>query len=102
MSEIVKKKDVEDLLGCRITKDQFQEALKYAKNKQDYIYRQEKRTVVLQYWYLVKLAEEYVRILAFSEQTMDLCRMLQNMEKEHSTKSQSAHNDTHIVTSSAL
>ena len=97
MSEIVKKKEVEDLLGCRISKNQFQEALKYAKNKQGYIYRQEKRTIVLQHWYLVKLTEEYVRILAFSEQTTDLCRKLQNMEKEHPTKSPSAHRDTPIL-----
>ena len=72
------------------------------KNKQEYIYRQEKRPVILQQWYLLKLTEEYIRSLAFSEKTADLCRMLRNMEKEHPTKSQGAHHDIHIVTSSAL
>lgn len=94
MREIVKKEEVEELLGCRITKSQFQEALKHAKNKQEYIYRQEKRQIILQHWYLVKLTEEYVRSLAFSKDTTDLCRMLRNMEKEHQTKSQSAHVET--------
>lgn len=38
----------------------------------------------------------YVRILAVSDLTEELCRM-RNMEKEHSTKSQSARLDNHIV-----
>lgn len=30
MKEIVEKKEVEELLGCEITDEQFEEALKYA------------------------------------------------------------------------
>ncbi len=55
--------------------------MKYARHKQEYIYQREHRQVVLQHWYLVKLTEEYVRSLAFSKFTMDLCRTLQDMEK---------------------
>lgn len=102
MSEIVRKKEVEELLGCEITTEQFEEALKYAERKQDYIYKLEKRPVVLQHWYLVKLTEEYVRNLAFSKFTMDLCSALRDMEKEHSASCQSAHTDTHIVAVPAL
>ena len=102
MSEKVKKEDVEDLFGCEITDEQFQEALEYAERKQAYIYNLEKRSVVLQHWYLVKLTEEYVRSLAFSKFTMDLCRELRDMEKEHSVRNQSAPTDTHIVSVSAL
>lgn len=65
MKEIVEKKEVEELLGCEITDEQFEEALKYARHKQEYIYQRERRQVVLQHWYLVKLTEEYVRSLAF-------------------------------------
>ena len=82
MKEIVEKKEVEELLGCEITDEQFEEALKYARHKQEYIYQRERRQVVLQHWYLVKLTEEYVRSLAFSKFTMDLCRTLQDMEKD--------------------
>lgn len=81
MKEIVEKKEVEELLGCEITDEQFEEALKYARHKQEYIYQREHRQVVLQHWYLVKLTEEYVRSLAFSKFTMDLCRTLQDTKK---------------------
>ncbi len=93
----VKKEEVEYLLGCGITDDQFREALVYAKRKQDFIYKHEGNPVVLQHWYLVKLTEEYVRSLAFSKFTMDLCRTLRNMEKEHSASCQSAPTDSHII-----
>lgn len=100
--ESVKRKEVEDLLGFTITDEQFEEALQYAKLKQAYIYNREQRQAVLQHWYLVKLTEEYVRSLALSKFTMDLCRKLSDMEKEHPARSQSAQTDNHIVTVSAL
>lgn len=102
MQEDIKKEEVEKLLGGVITDSQFSEALENARKKQEYIFQQERRPVILQHWYLVKLVEEYVISLAFSNFTMDLCRTLTNMEKEHSTKSQSAQLDTHIVTGTAL
>ena len=79
------KMEVEQLLGCHITDEQYIEAFKYAKDKQEYIYKQERRAAVVQRWYLVKLIEEYVRSLAFSKLTMDLCQKRSDMEKEHLT-----------------
>lgn len=102
MSEVVKKEEVEELLGYMITDEQFDEALDYARRKQEYIYNRDHRAVVLQHWYLVKLTEEYVRSLAFSKLTMDLCSILHDMEKEHSVKNQSAPTDNHIVAVPAL
>ena len=97
MGEIVKKEEVEELLKSKITDRQFQLALRYARKKQEYIYGQEHRPVVLQHWYLVCLTEEYVRNLAFSDFTMALCGMMRNMEKEHLVKNQDALTDIHIV-----
>ena len=77
----MKRQEVEELLGFAITDEQLQEALECARRKQEYIYQRERRPVVLQHWYLVKLTEEYVRSLAFSKFTMDLCRALRDMEK---------------------
>ena len=77
------KMEVEQLLGCHITDEQYIEAFKYAKDKQDYIYKQEKRATVMQRWYLVKLTEEYVQSLEFSRLTMDLCKKRDDMEKEY-------------------
>ena len=57
MNDIVEKREVEELLGCTITDEQFEEALKYARHKQAYIYQREPRAVVMQHWYLVKLTE---------------------------------------------
>lgn len=79
------KKEVEQLLGCSITDEQFIEAVEFAKDKQEYIYKQEHRAAVMQRWYFVKLIEEYVRSLAFSKLTMDLCQKRNNMEKERLT-----------------
>lgn len=93
----MKRPEVEELLGFGITDKQFREALECARRKQEYIYQRERRPVVLQHWYLVKLTEEYVRSFAFSKFTMDLCRTLRDMEKEHSANSQSAPTDNHIV-----
>lgn len=92
----VTRSEVEEILCCKISNELFEKALKVAKQKQRYIYSQERRSVILQHWYLVKLTEEYVRIIFFAEQTKHLCRM-RNMEKEHSTKSQSAQMDNPIV-----
>lgn len=102
MSETVKREEVEVLLGCGITDKQFKEALKFAKRKQEYIYKREHQAVVLQHEYLIMLTEEYVRRLAFTKFTMDLCRTLRDMEKEHPVKNQSAPTNNHIVTDSAL
>jgi hypothetical protein len=103
VNEIVRREEVEELLGCTITDKQFQEALGYARHKQEYIYQEEHREVVMQHWYLVKLTEEYVKNLAFSKFTMDLCRSLRDMEKEHLVnKDRSAPPNNHIVAVPAL
>lgn len=99
--EIIKE-EVEELLECEITEEQFNEALEYARRKQEYIYNREHWAVVLQHWYLIKLTEEYVRSLAFSKFTMDLCSALRDMEKEHSAICQSAPTNNHIVAVPAL
>ena len=87
----MEKKEIEELLKTEIPDSLFQEALEYAERKQKYIYSRNGNRAVMEHWYLAMLTEEYVRSLAFSQFTMDLCRALRDMEKEHSTKSQSAH-----------
>ncbi len=99
--ELVSKAEVENCLGYSMTTEQFIEALEYAKRKQAYILEYEKNLSVLQRWYLIEMVGEYVNRLGFSKFTMDLCSEL-SMEKEHSTKSQSALTDNHIVTVPAL
>lgn len=93
----IKKAEVEEMLGGTITDRLFDQALRYAKQKQEYIYKNEKREVVLERWYLVKLTEEYARNLVFSKFTMDLCQELCNMEKERLKKTGTLENN-HIVT----
>ncbi len=98
----VKKQEVEALLGFRITDEQLREALGHALRKQEHIYQMERRPTVLHHGYLATLTEEYVRSLALSKFTMDLCRTLHDMEKEHPAYCQSALTDSHIVAVSAL
>lgn len=96
MSDVSKEK-MEDILHVQITDEQFQEALKFAKHKQNYIYKKENREVVKQPWYLLELVKEYVANLAFSRATMRLCRIC-NMEKEHLLQEARYSTDNHIVT----
>lgn len=98
----MQKQEVEALLGFRITDEQLREARGHALRKQEHIYQMERPPSVLHHGYLATLTEEYARSLALSKFTMDLCRTLQNMEKEHSANCQSALTDSHIVAVSAL
>lgn len=75
------KREVELILQTDIPDAYYEKALIYAKRKQKYIYKMEKRPVVMQSWYLAQLTAEYVRSLVFSKFTMDLCEELRNMEK---------------------
>ncbi len=93
----INRKEAEVLFGSSITDSMFEEALSYAKRKQAYIYQREGRKVVMQRWYLLELVKEYVRNLAFSRFTMDLCREVCNMEKERPQKQQALTKDSHIV-----
>lgn len=68
------KREIEELLGTMVTEEQYQEALECAKNKQAYIFAATGRTVVLQSWYLLRLTEEYIRNLAFSQYTEKVCK----------------------------
>jgi len=97
MGETVRKEEVEELLQCEITDGQFREAFRYARHKQEHIFRQENRPEVMRHWYLVKLTEEYVRNLAFSRFTTDLCRTKCGMKKEHPSKGQGTPTSNHIV-----
>lgn len=98
----VRKEEVQALLGFGISDEQFEEALVCARRKQRYIYSRESRPATLQHWYLVKLTEEYVRSNAFSRFTMDLCRTLLDMKKEHQFNEHGALSDNHILADSAL
>lgn len=88
--EDIRKEELESLLTCEITEAQFEEALEYARRKQEYIFKKDRKKEVLQHWYLVKLTEEYVRILAFSKFTMDVCQRLRDIEKERPKKNRNA------------
>ena len=53
MQENVRKEEVEEQLGYKITDKLFEEALNLAEHKQKYIYEQEQRAVVLQHGILL-------------------------------------------------
>ena len=71
MKEIVEKKEVEELLGCEITDEQFEEALKYARHKQEYIYQREHRQVVLQHAILLTREKTLPNISALMNTLME-------------------------------
>ena len=93
----IKKEEVENLLGCCITDNQFAKALEYAVRKQESLYKRKESPEVLQREYLIKLTEEAVISLALSRFTMGLYRSLCNMEKEHPAGAAVPKMNNHIV-----
>ncbi len=77
------KNEVEQLLGCSIRSDIYNNAAEYAKRKQSLIFKKEGRKEVLTSDYLIKLIYESVKQIAFSELTFNLGKELYNIEKEH-------------------
>ena len=62
----IRKEEVESVLGFEIPNCLFNMAYQDALRKQMHIfYRVDRREVVLQDWYLIKLTVEYVRIILF-------------------------------------
>lgn len=97
------REQVESLFGMAISDEEFERALGYAKRKQAHIFQLTGRKEVMEDWYLAKLTEEQARSNALSDFSMDLCRTLYEMEKEHSfRKEQSALQAIPIVNVSAL
>lgn len=86
----MEKREIEEMLNSSVSDKLFSEASGYARRKQQYIYDRDKNPVVLQEWYLKQLTAEQVISLSFSQFTMDLCRTMRDMEKEHSALSKSA------------
>lgn len=98
----VRKEEIERRLGRKITDSRFEKALEHAQKKQLHIYECEKRSLVLQHWYLVELVEEQVRNSVLSELMMKLCGIVYDMENECQARSHGTHTRTHIVTCPAL
>ena len=69
----VSKSRVEEMLGSKITNQQFADALASAERKQAYIYQTTGNPVALQEWYLEKLTQEYVLSLELTRVTMEAC-----------------------------
>lgn len=69
----VSKSRVEEMLGSKITNQQFADALAFAERKQAYIYQTTGNPVALQGWYLEKLTQEYVLSLELTRVTMEAC-----------------------------
>lgn len=98
----VRKEEIERRLGFGITDSRFEKAVEYALRKQIRIGEREGRIQVLRRWYLIELIVEYVRNAAFSELTMDFCRIVYNMKNECPVKNHGTQTHTHIVTSPVL
>lgn len=77
----VRKEDVERVMNCQISDEEFLLAVEQAKHKQKYLFDKEKRANIMEYHYLVMLAAEQVKSNALSRFT--LARAYRDMEKEH-------------------
>lgn len=81
MESVIRKREIEDLIGCGIADSQFSEALERAVTKQQRIYRKKRDDAVLQDQYLVRLVGECARDLVISRSMLFIYGMV-NMEKE--------------------
>lgn len=94
------KTAVERNLGRKISDTEYRRAMQDARRKQDFLSGLGYEHVNGED-YLLKLICEYVNQNAFSEFTMKVSRMLNNMEKEHSFQRTERPIDTPIVSVSA-
>lgn len=79
----ISKTRLETMLGSSITDSMFKEALNCARQKQAYIYQREKREEVLQGWYLLELTKEYIKSIALSKLTLELCKEACKIKEEY-------------------
>lgn len=95
------RKNIENELNTKLTDEQFEEAYEMAAMKQQFIFAREHRNVIMSIWYLEMLVLEYVRNLAFSHYTMDLCEVCGN-KKEHLSNTTSTHKTTLYCSTASL
>lgn len=89
MERDIGKREIEEMIGCGITDDQFSKALGHAVVKQKRIYECRKDTAVLQHQYLVGLVCECASDLVLSRAFLSLYRSV-GIEKERWAESRSA------------
>lgn len=92
---MITKKDIEFLIGMRITQDLFVKSLEHAKEKQQFLAKSDSR--VMQDGYLAQLVKEYITSDLLQQFTLDLCREVNNMKKRVPSVSQGTPIDNHIV-----
>ena len=95
------RENIESELNTALTDEQFEEAYEMAAMKQQFIFAREHRAVIMSLWYLEMLVMEYVRNLAFSHYTMDLCEVCGN-KKERSSEQTSTHTTTSYCNTASL
>ena len=105
------RENIENELNTKLTDEQFEEAYEMyaeivkagemAAMKQQFIFAREHRNVIMSIWYLEMLVLEYVRNLAFSHYTMDLCEVCGN-KKEHLSNTTSTHKTTSYCSTASL
>lgn len=90
------RENIENELNTKLTDEQFEEAYEMAAMKQQFVFAREHRNVIMSIWYLEMLVLEYVRNLAFSHYTMDLCEVCGNKKSTYQTR-QALTKPLHIV-----
>lgn len=89
MERDITKREIEEMIGCGITDDQFSKALGHAVIKQQRVYEDREDDAVLQHQYLVGLVCGCARDLVLSRVLLSLYRVA-DMEKERWAESHSA------------
>lgn len=91
MERDIGKREIEEMIGCGITDDQFSKALGHAVVKQQRIYECRKDTAVLQHQYLVGLVCECASDLVLARTLLSLYGAA-DMKKERWARSRNAKN----------
>lgn len=70
-AEKVTREEVENWMNDTVSEQMFELALEHARYKQNYLYEQTGRQVIMQRWYLIQLTAECACSLALTEYTQE-------------------------------
>lgn len=93
------KESIEDMLGFKVSDEDYKRAEERAMSKQKRIFESTKNEDVLKASYLKQLIYEAVREMRFTQISLDVCELIEDMKKEHLAHSKGTRNHSYCNSS---
>lgn len=99
LQEVDMKESIEDMLGFKVSDEDYKRAEERAMSKQKRIFESTKNEDVLKASYLKQLIYEAVREMRFTQISLDVCELIEDMKKEHLAHSKGTRNHSYCNSS---